>query len=77
MVIVVDSAEKVFGADTVTVPDSAVTVEPAMPKTNATIIAIIAIAIVLIAITVGVYILTKSSKSKTKKAKEEAPPWEQ
>ncbi len=77
MVIVVDSAEKVFGADTVTVPDSAVTVEPAIPKTNATIIAIIAIAIVLITAAVGVYIYSKNSKSKTKKAKEETPPWEQ
>ena len=77
MVVVVDSAEKVFGADTATIPDSAVTVEPATPKINATIIAIIAIAIVLIAAAVGVYVLTKNSKSKTKKAKEETPPWEQ
>ena len=77
MVVVVDSAEKVFGADTATIPDSAVTVEPATPKINATIIAIIAIAIVLIAAAVGVYIYSKNSKSKTKKAKEETPPWEQ
>lgn len=83
IVVVVDSAEKVFGVNTATdntvsvEPGTPITVEPAIPKLNSTAIITVAIAIVLIAAAVGVYVLTKNSKSKTKKDKEETPPWEQ
>ena len=77
MVIVVDSAEKVFGA--VTTTDNTVTVEPAVPKINTTLIITIAVIVVFFAVAVGVYIWTNKSKSKakTKDPKEETPPWEQ
>lgn len=78
MVIVVDSAEKVFGADTVTVPDGAVTVEPAVPKINSTMIITIAVIVVFFAVMGGIFIWTnKKPKTDNKKEKEETPPWEQ
>ena len=77
MVIVVDSAEKVFGA--VTTTDNTVTVEPAIPKLNSTMIITIAVVVVFLVAAGGVYIWTKKSKTKakTKAPKEETPPWEQ
>ena len=75
MVIVVDSAEEVFGV--VTTTDNTVTVEPAIPKINSTMIITIVVVVVFLAVSIGVYIWTKNSKSKTKKSKEETPPWEQ
>ena len=81
MVIVVDSAEKVFGV--VTTTDDGYTnvpiVQPAIPKMNTTMLITIAVVVVFLAVAVGVYILTKQykSKAKTKDPKEETPPWEQ
>lgn len=77
MVIVVDSAEKVFGA--VTTTDNTVTVEPAIPKLNSTLIITIAVIIVFFVVMGGIFIWTNKSKSKakTKDPQEETPPWEQ
>ncbi len=79
MVIVVDSAEEVFGA--VTTTDSTVTVEPATPKMNTTMIITIAVVVVFLVAAVGVYMWTNKSKNnskdKAKEPKEETPPWEQ
>ena len=77
MVIVVDSAEKVFGA--VTTTDNTVTVEPAIPKMNSTLIITVAVIIVFFVVMGGIFIWTNKSKSKTKTKdpKEETPPWEQ
>ena len=75
MVVVVDSAEKVFGVNTAT--DNTVSVEPAIPKLSTTAIITIAVVVVFLIAAGGVYIWTKNSKAKTKKAKEETPPWEQ
>ena len=77
MVIVVDSAEKVFGA--VTTTDNTVTVEPAIPKMNSTMIITVAVIIVFFVVIGGIFIWTNKSKSKakTKDPKEETPPWEQ
>ena len=75
LVVVVDSAEKVFGTDTATVPDNTITIEPAVAKVNSTVPIIVAV--VLIAIAIAVYVYTKKSKAKTKNAKEETLPWEQ
>ena len=77
MVIVVDSAEEVFGVNSTT--DNTVTVEPAVPKVNSTVIITIAVVVVLLAAAVGGYIWTNKAKSKakTKDPKEETPPWEQ
>lgn len=81
MVIVVDSAEEVFGA--VTITDDGYTnvpiVQPAIPKINTTAIITIAVIVVFIVASIGVYIWTNKSKSKakTKDPKEETPPWEQ
>ena len=77
MVIVVDSAEKVFGA--VTTTDNTVTVEPAIPKMNSTLIITVAVIIVFFVVMAGIFIWTNKSKSKakTKDPKEETPPWEQ
>ena len=77
MVIVVDSAEKVFGA--VTTTDNTVTVEPAIPKMNSTLIITVAVIIVFFVVMGGIFIWTNKSKSKakTKDPKEETPPWEQ
>ena len=75
MVVVVDSAEKVFGA--VTTTDNTVTVEPAIPKINSTVIITIAVIIVFFVIMGGIFIWTNKSKNKTKDTKEETPPWEQ
>ena len=79
MVVVVDSAEKVFGV--VTVTDDGYTnvpiVAPAIPKVNSTMIITIAVVVVFLVAAGGVYIWTKNSKAKTKKDKEETPPWEQ
>lgn len=81
IVIVVDSAEKVFGADT----ESTVTVTDPQSATPSTIqfspIFIITIAVVVVFLVVmgGIFLWTNKSKSKTKtnKTKEETPPWEQ
>ena len=77
MVIVVDSAEEVFGV--VTTTDNTVTVEPATPKLNSTMIITIAVVVIFLAAAIGVYVWTNKSKSKakTKAPKEETPPWEQ
>ena len=77
MVIVVDSAEKIFGA--VTTTDNTVTVEPAIPKMNSTLIITVAVIIVFFVVMGGIFIWTNKSKSKakTKDPKEETPPWEQ
>ena len=77
MVVVVDSAEEVFGVNSTT--DNTVTVEPAVPKVNSTVIITIAVVVVLLAAAVGGYIWTNKAKSKakTKDPKEETPPWEQ
>jgi hypothetical protein len=81
MVIVVDSAEKVFGA--VTTTDDGYTnvpiVAPAVPKVNSTMIITIVVVIAFLAVAGGVYFWTKKSKAKakTKNPKEETPPWEQ
>ena len=75
MVVVVDSAEKVFGA--VTTTDNTVTVEPAIPKINSTMIITIAVIIVFFVVMGGIFIWTNKSKNKTKDPKEETPPWEQ
>ena len=80
MVIVVDSAESVFGFE-----GENVTVEglrPAEPqiiveKTNPILIITIAVVVVFIVAAVGVYVWTNKSKAKTKNTKEETPPWEQ
>ena len=85
MVVVVDSAEKVFGVNTATdntvsvEPGTPVTVEPAIPKMNSTMLITIAVVVVFLAASVGVYFWTKKSKTKakTKEPKEETPPWEQ
>ena len=79
MVIVVDSAEEVFGV--VTTTDNTVTVEPAIPKINSTMIITIAVVVVFLAAAIGVFVWTNKSKNKskakTKDSKEETPPWEQ
>ena len=77
MVVVVDSAEKIFGA--VTTTDNTVTVEPAIPKMNSTLIITVAVIIVFFVVMGGIFIWTNKSKSKakTKDPKEETPPWEQ
>ena len=77
MVVVVDSAEKVFGVNTAT--DNTVTVEPAIPKMNSTLIITVAVIIVFFVVMGGIFIWTNKSKSKakTKDPKEETPPWEQ
>lgn len=76
MVIVVDSAEKVFGVTTTT--DNTVTVEPAVPKINSTMIITIAVIVVFFAVMGGIFIWTnKKPKTDNKKEKEETPPWEQ
>lgn len=79
MVIVVDSAEEVFGV--VTTTDNTVTVEPAIPKINSTMIITIAVVVVFLAAAIGIFIWTNKSKNKskakTKESKEETPPWEQ
>ena len=79
MVIVVDSAEKVFGVNTnsnvVTTPKPQVS----LPEINSTMIITIAVVVVFIAVAGGVFVWTNKSKTKTKTEapKEEAPPWEQ
>lgn len=76
MVIIVDSAEKVFGTNennTVTIPGQQIA--PAVPQKNATMLIVVGIAVVAIAIALIVFAVTKN-KPKSKKAKEETPPWE-
>ena len=78
MVIVVDSAEKVFGADdsnVVTTPQPQVSV----PKINSTMLITIAVVVVFLVVMGGIFLWTNKSKSKTKtnNTKEETPPWEQ
>ena len=76
MVVVVDSAEKVFGV--VSTNDNTVTVEPATPKINSTMIITIAVIIVFFVVMGGIFIWTnKKPKANNKKEKEETPPWEQ
>ena len=79
MVIVVDSAEKVFGANTentVTVPDPQSTPVSATQFSPMFIITV-AVVVVFFAAAIGVYMWTNKSKSKAKTPKEETPPWEQ
>ncbi|MBO7319648.1 MAG: hypothetical protein J6V06_06495, partial [Clostridia bacterium] len=82
MVIVVDSAERVFGVegDNVTVED----LRPAEPqisiaKTNPVLLITIAVVVVFLVVMGGIFVWTKK-KPKAKKEKEEkdeTPPWEQ
>ncbi|MBO5936957.1 MAG: hypothetical protein J6Q79_05000 [Clostridia bacterium] len=82
MVIVVDSAERVFGVegDNVTVED----LRPAEPqisiaKTNPVLLITIAVVVVFLVVMGGIFVWTKK-KPKAKKGKEEkdeTPPWEQ
>jgi hypothetical protein len=75
MVIVVDSAEEVFGA--VNTTDN--TVEPAIPKINSTMIITIAVIVVFFAVMGGIFIWTnkKPKATSNKNTKDETPPWEQ
>lgn len=77
IVVIVDSAEEVFGV--VTTTDNAVTVEPAVPKMNSIAIITIAVVAVFIVAACGIYILTKKKPQNktTSDKKEETPPWEQ
>ena len=79
MVIVVDSAEKVFGANTDDGYTNTPIVQPAIPKVNSTMIITIAVVVVFFAAAIGVYMWTKKSKTKAKPtdSKNETPPWEQ
>lgn len=78
MVIVVDSAERVFGTDT----ESTVTVTDPQSATPSTIqfspVFIITVAVIVVFLVVmgGIFIWTKK-KPKTNNKKEETPPWEQ
>ena len=81
MVIVVDSAEKVFGAsteNTVTVPGPQSTSVSATQFSPMFIITI-AVVVVFFAAAIGIYMWTKKSKTKAKTtdSKNETPPWEQ
>ena len=82
IVIVVDSAERVFGVegDNVTVED----LRPAEPqisieKTNPVIIITIAVIVVFFAVMGGIFIWTnkKPKATSNKNTKDETPPWEQ
>lgn len=82
MVIVVDSAERVFGVegDNVTAED----LRPAEPqisvkKTNPVLIITIAVIVVFFVVMGGIFIWTNKKPKATsdKKEKEETPPWEQ
>jgi hypothetical protein len=80
MVIVVDSAEKVFGTANSNVTVDAI--RPAEPqisiaKTNPILLITIAVVVVFLVAAVGIYFWTNKSKPKTKNTKEETPPWEQ
>lgn len=82
MVIVVDSAEKVFGAENNNITVDAI--KPAEPqisvkKTNPVLIITIAVIVVFFAVMGGIFIWTnKKPKTDNKKEeKEETPPWEQ
>lgn len=83
IVVIVDSAEKVFGAT-----DSNVTIDAIRPvdpeisvaKTNPILLITIAVVVVFLAISAIVYFSTKKSKAKSnadKKEKEDTLPWEQ
>lgn len=79
MVIVVDSAEKVFGTANSNVTVDAI--RPAEPqisveKTNPVLLITIAVVVVFLAVMGGIFIWTKK-KPKTNNKKEETPPWEQ
>ena len=75
MVIIVDSAERVFDVQ----ENSVQQVSPAIPKVNTTMIITIAVIVVFFVVMGGIFLWTNKSKSKTKtnKTKEETPPWEQ
>ena len=79
MVIVVDSAERVFGVEgnNVTVEDLR-PVEPqvSVSKATPTLFITIAVVVVFLAVMGGIFVWT-NKKPKAKKEKEETPPWEQ
>ena len=76
MVIIVDSAERVFGVEENTTD---LVPEPAVPKINSTMIITIAVIVVFFVVMGGIFIWTnKKPKAKTTSdKKEETPPWEQ
>ena len=79
MVIVVDSAEKVFGTANSNVTVDAI--RPAEPqisveKTNSALFIAIAVVLVFLATIFGIFIWTLKKKI-TNNKKEETPPWEQ
>lgn len=81
MVIIVDSAERVFGVESnnVTVED----LRPAEPqvsvsKATPTLFITIAVVVVFLAVMGGIFVWTnKKPKAKKEKEEEETPPWEQ
>ncbi len=80
MVIVVDSAERVFGVEgnNVTVED----LRPAEPqisvsKATPTLFITIAVVVVFLAVMGGIFVWTKKKPKTEKESKEETPPWEQ
>ncbi len=79
MVIVVDSAEKVFGASTntnvVTTPDTQVS--DSQLKMNETLLITICVVVVFLAVMAIVFVWTKKKPKTEKESKEETPPWEQ
>jgi hypothetical protein len=76
MVIIVDSAERVFGVEENTTD---LVPEPAVPKINSTMIITIAVVVVFFVVMGGIFIWTNKKPKATsdKKEKEETPPWEQ